>query len=151
VPATTTSYTLGGITFNNSVPDADGVVWYATLKGWNAVPMRQQFLDRVGQGGQILVESHPQSRLLTLAGVGRCTTLVAYWAARNRLENDLNFDVVDGTLVVNEIVPKQASVRRTGEPLIERMEDDYDVEFSLAFVAVDPRKYATAATATVLA
>lgn len=149
--ALTTTYTLGGITFNNTTPDGDGITWYATLKGWNSLPMRQQFLDRVGGPGQIPVESFGQSRLLTLAGVARCTTWAAYWTARNRIEADLNFDIVDGTLVVNEAAPKQAAVRRSGEPLIERIEDTYDVEFSLAFIATDPRKYATAATVTVLA
>ena len=150
MPATTTTYTLGGITFNNGATDADGVVWYATLDGWNGTPMRQQVMERIGMAGQILTESFRSARHMTLKGTAKAETFAGYWAARNKVESALIFETTDGTLVVNESTPKQTTVRTEGEPLVERVEDTYLVDFSVGYVAVDPNKYAATATSTPL-
>lgn len=138
--ATTTTYTLGGVTFNNNTADGDGVMWFATLSGWNTTPMRQQVMERIGADGVIVVESHRSAKHLTLAGTAKATSLAGYWAARNKIENSLIFVTSTGTLVVNETAPKQISVYSEGEPLVARVQDTYMVEFSLGYLAPAPAK-----------
>ncbi|WP_318201031.1 phage distal tail protein [Streptomyces sp. SCL15-4] len=124
--------TLGGV-------DSAGVAWYLqTLEGWDSPDLRSSYTDREGDHGSWASPAYLGARPLTLGG-----TIVA----PSREDLDLAMDrlraaasLTDTLLVVQETIPKQAVVRRSGKPLIQYVSAN-TATYSVMVTAADPRRY----------
>lgn len=146
-----TVVTLGSLTFNDLIPDADGVVWgMRELEGWDSAELREDLADRDQAHGQHRGASYYGGRLLVARGLIRCPSLAAQRTARYKLLAATDLTDADATLTVQESPSKQAAVRRAGRPVVKTIGDrllDYDIPLR----AVDPRKYATSVTTITIA
>jgi hypothetical protein len=130
---------LGGVTLG--AVDSRGVAWYLqTLEGWDSPDARSEFTEREGDHGAWAAPVYLGARPITLAG-----TIVA--PARDLLEQSMNqlrvaAGLTDRTLTVGEVVPKQATVRRSGKPLFQYVTDTV-ATYSVMVTAADPRRYST--------
>lgn len=130
---------LGGVQFG--LVDAAGVAWRIGsdgLQGWDSPEVRTQISQREFDHGSWMGPVYFSERPITLAG-----TIVAPDAPSLdvAIEQLLAADALgDTTLVVHETIPKQATVRRSGKPVVKR-ETDSVATFSLMVTAPDPRRY----------
>lgn len=130
---------LGGVDLGRV--DADGTAWYLqTLEGWDSPESRGEFTDREGDHGSWAGPVYLGSRPITLGG-----TIVA--ASRDLLDGAMNrlraaAGLTDTVLTVWETVPKQATVRRSGKPLMQYLTDT-TATYSVMVTAADPRRYST--------
>jgi hypothetical protein len=131
---------LGSVQFG--LVDAAGVAWRIGadgLQGWDSPEVRTQLNAREFDHGSWMGPVWFGERPVTLSG-----TIVAPDAPSLdvAIEQLLAADALgDTTLVVYESIPKQATVRRSGKPIIKR-ETDSVATFSLLVTAPDPRRYA---------
>ncbi|MFJ8154805.1 phage distal tail protein [Streptomyces sp. NPDC094468] len=131
--------TLGSLALGTV--DADGVAWYLqTLEGWDAPESRSEWTDREADHGSWASPVYLSSRPITLGG-----TIVA--PSRDLLEDAMEqvrvaAGLTDTVLTVAEVVPKQATVRRSGKPLMQYITDT-KATYSVMVTAADPRRYST--------
>lgn len=131
--------TLGSLALGTV--DADGVAWYLqTLEGWDSPDSRSEFTDREADHGSWASPVYLSSRPITLGG-----TIVA--PSRDLLEDAMEqvrvaAGLADTVLTVAETVPKQATVRRSGKPLMQYITDT-KATYSVLVTAADPRRYST--------
>lgn len=137
---------LGGMTVSLGslllgVVDSSGVAWtLTTLEGWDGSDVRATLTDREQDHGSWFAPVYLGARPLTLTGTitaldgptldGAIETMVAACAFN------------DTVLTVNESIPKQATVRRSGKPIIQKVTDRI-ATYSLLVTAGDPRRYGT--------
>lgn len=132
--ATLGSLALGAV-------DANGVAWYLqTMEGWDSPDSRSEFTDRESDHGAWASPVYLSSRPITLGG-----TIVA--PSRDLLEDAMEqvrvaASLTDTVLVVAEAVPKQATVRRSGKPLMQYITNT-KATYSVMMTAADPRRYST--------
>ncbi|MEU5091726.1 hypothetical protein [Streptomyces sp. NPDC021356] len=130
---------LGDIVFGQV--DQAGVHWHcATLDGWEGPETRMDLAQREADHGAWPSPAYLSERVVTLAGKV---------FAPNRASADEAFErllsaaaLTDTVLMVNETIPKQLVVRRSGKPLVQRLTGTV-LEFSLQVTAADPRRYGT--------
>lgn len=148
-----TQVTLGTLpTFNDGIPDADGVTWLLEdLRGWDSPDLREDVSDRPFAHGQRRGTSfyggRPLSLVGTLLGTGDIADLRS---AVSRLTVATDLTDADALLTVLESPSKQCAVRRSGRPGLEWVSERL-VRFDVGLLAVDPRKYATASTTVAVA
>ncbi|MCG6499468.1 phage tail domain-containing protein [Kitasatospora sp. A2-31] len=133
--------TLGSLQLG--VVDAAGVAWTVSrdgLRGWSGAPVRTQYSDREADHGAWAGPTYLGARVITLAGTITAPDLATLDAAAEQLYAAAA--LTDTTLVVGESVPKQATVRRSGDVLCD-YETDRVARYSVMLTAADPRRYST--------
>lgn len=128
--------------------DADGVHWHcATLDGWEGPDVRQTLTEREADHGAYAGPVYLQERVVTLAGKAVCPDYASTYSAIEQIKAAA--DLGDTVLTVYEGVARQATVRRSGKVLAQRLTDRV-VDWSIQVTAADPRLYAVTATTTTL-
>lgn len=130
--------------------DSNGVRWtIADLTGDDGPPLHGQVVTAAGDVGGWPTPQFPAPRLLTLTLQIIAPTPAARDVARAQVA--MAFPINDlATLRIDETIPKQMLVRRSGEIPGPKVADT-DVRLIIGLVAPDPRKYGTVlhtATAT---
>ncbi|MFJ8603385.1 phage distal tail protein [Streptomyces shenzhenensis] len=121
--------------------DADGVAWrLQSLDGWDSPDSRSEFTDREGDHGAWASPVYLSSRPITLAGTIVAPSQALLERAMERLRAAAG--LTDTVLTVWETVPKQATVRRSGKPLMQYVTDT-TATYSVMVTAADPRRYGT--------
>ncbi|MFJ5176723.1 hypothetical protein ACIP68_23160 [Streptomyces griseoviridis] len=130
--------TLGDITFG--VVDDSGVHWHcAEDDGWAGPDVRMEVSQREADHGAWSAPAYLAERVITLAGKAFCPSQDVADDAFERLLAAAS--LTDTLLTVQETIPKQVTVRRSGKPLLKRLTATV-LEFSLQLTAADPRRYA---------
>ncbi|MFJ8016249.1 phage distal tail protein [Streptomyces sp. NPDC096339] len=131
--------TLGTLQLSNT--DSAGVQWTVTnLKGWHSAGVRAGYQPRQSDHGGWASPVYLDSRPITVEGLLSAPSTSARDAA---IEQLIAADsLTDTTLSVAEAIPKQATVRRSGELLIELV-NEYSATYSALVTAADPRRYST--------
>jgi hypothetical protein len=121
--------------------DSDGTAWFLqTLEGWDSPEVRAEFTDREADHGAWASPVYLGSRPVTLAGTIVAPTQDLLEAAMERLRSAAA--LTDTVLTVWEKVSKQATVRRSGKPLMQYVTDT-TATYSVMVTAEDPRRYST--------
>src|SRR6185503_10022493 len=121
--------------------DGAGVTWLNTdLKGWSSPGLRSELQPRQADHGSWASPTYLDARPITITGMISAPTTAARDAAIEQLITAVS--LTDTTLVVGESIPKQATVRRSGEVLVERL-GLYGATYSALVTAADPRRYST--------
>lgn len=129
---------LGDVTFGGV--DDTGVSWHiANIEGWYGPSTRTQLTPREADHGAWMGPVYLGERPLTLTGVIHAPSSAGLEAALERLLAACS--LTDTTLTVWESVPKQCTVRRSGDPIITRI-GAVAASYSLLVTAPDPRRYA---------
>lgn len=130
---------LGSLTLG--VVDSLGVEWsLMTLEGWDSPEVRSTLTDRQSDHGSWYAPVYLGSRPVTLTGVITAPDMPTLDAAIVQLRAAVS--LTDTVLVVNETIPMQATVRRSGKPIIQRITDRV-ASYSVLVTAADPRLYST--------
>lgn len=132
--------TLG--TLRLGAVDDTGVAWFLqSLEGWDSPESRSEFTDREGDHGAWASPVYLGSRPITLSGTIIASSQDFLEAAMDRLR--VAAGLTDTALTIWESVPKQATVRRSGKPLMQYVTDTA-ATYSVMVTAADPRRYSTA-------
>ena len=130
---------LGPVRFG--VVDYDGVAWVLQeLEGWDSAEVRAELRQRQADHGAWPAPVYLGERPVTLAGKILAPDLEQLDAAVEQLLAAAA--LTDTPLIVFETVPKQATVRRSGKPLVRYVTDQV-AEWSVLVTAADPRRYST--------
>lgn len=122
--------------------DAQGVAWILqTLEGWDSPDVRSEYTDREGDHGAWASPVYLGARPITLAGTIIAPSRAALESAMDQLRAAAGLS--DTVLTVSETVPKQATVRRSGRPLMQYLTDT-KASYSVMVTAADPRRYSAA-------
>lgn len=126
---------LGGV-------DTAGVYWaLQTLDGWDSAEVRAEFSERESDHGAWATPVYLGSRPITLTGTVTAPDRATLEDALERLRTATSLG--DTTLIVYELTgPKQATVRRSGKPLMAYVTDRI-ATYSVLVTAGDPRRYST--------
>lgn len=124
-----------------SVRDDSGVDWIVTdVKGWSGSGVRAETTARQADHGAWASPVYLDSRPITLTGVVSAPSREYRDAAAEQLLTAVS--LTDTLLVIGETTPKQVTVRRSGEPIIELV-NSYSFTYSALVTAPDPRRYST--------
>lgn len=135
-------YVINGITFNNEVPDADGLTWYATITNGMGGPAaefdKQQFMNDHGEdylGGLY------RPRVLAIEGSVYGPDRDSLRVARNKLGLALQTASVIGKFTINE--PGQSSFFEfyREDEIKFRYHSDRWADYQFTLIAPDPRRY----------
>lgn len=130
---------LGTLTLG--VVDAALVSWtLGGIDGWDGSSVRVTQSDRQQDHGVWLAPTYLGDRPLTLTGTISAMSQADLDTAIDQLLAACS--LTDTTLVVNDSTPRQATVRRSGKPIIQRITDTL-ATYSLLMTAADPRRYET--------
>ena len=128
---------LGGVTLGGV--DDNGVGWHiAKLDGWYAPATRTQISQREADHGAWMGPVYLGERPITLTGVIDAPNSATLEDAVEQLLAACA--LTDTTLTVWETIPKQVTVRRSGDPVIDRL-GAAAASYSLLVTAEDPRRY----------
>ncbi|MER7733669.1 hypothetical protein ABTX80_22515 [Streptomyces erythrochromogenes] len=131
--------TLGSLPL--SVVDDAGVTWLNTdLKGWSSPGVRAELQPRQADHGAWASPVYLDSRPITITGMIAAPTTSARDTAVEQLIAAVS--LADTVLTVADSIPKRATVRRSGELLIELV-GPYNATYSVLVTAPDPRRYST--------
>lgn len=131
--------TLGDVALGTV--DAQGVAWtLQTLEGWDSPDVRTEFTEREGDHGAWASPVYLGARPITLGGTIIAPSRTLLEQAMDQLRTAAGLG--DTTLTVWETVPKQATVRRSGKPLMQYLTDTV-ATYSVLVTAADPRRYDT--------
>lgn len=137
---------LGGIrvdlgTVALGAVDSDGVAWFLqAMEGWDSPENRSEVTEREGDHGAWASPVYLGSRPITLSGTIIAPSRTLLEGAMDQLRVAAGLD--DTVLTVRETVPKQATVRRSGKPLMQYVTDTA-ATYSVMVTAADPRRYST--------
>lgn len=138
---------LGGIRVDlGTIPlggvDTAGVSWsLQSFDGWDSAEVRSEYTEREADHGAWASPAYLGSRPMTLAGTVTAPDRSTLEDALERLRTAVALS--DTTLVVYELTsPKQATVRRSGKPLMAYVTDRI-ATYSVLVTAADPRRYST--------
>lgn len=121
--------------------DGAGVAWHLQeLEGWDGSDLRAEYSLREADHGAWAAPVYLNQRPITLTGKIEAPNLSALDGAVEQLIAAAA--LTDTTLIVYETTPKQATVRRSGKPLLRPVTDRI-AEYSLLVTAGDPRRYST--------
>ncbi|MFF3620071.1 phage distal tail protein [Streptomyces sp. NPDC002467] len=124
-----------------SVVDDAGVTWLPTkVKGWSSPGVRAELHPRQADHGAWASPAYLDARPISIEGLIAAPTTAARDAAIEQLYTAVA--LTDTVLVVEETVPKQVTVRRSGEVLVELV-NPYSATYSAMVTAADPRRYST--------
>ncbi|MFE2324587.1 hypothetical protein ACFXD5_11830 [Streptomyces sp. NPDC059385] len=134
-----TPITLGSLPL--SVVDDAGVTWLPTkVKGWSSPAVRAELHPRQSDHGSWASPAYLEARSIAIEGLISAPTTAARDAAIEQLYAAVS--LTDTVLVIEETIPKQATVRRSGEVLVEPV-NPYSATYSALVTAPDPRRYST--------
>lgn len=124
---------LGGV-------DTNGVAWaLQSFDGWDSAEVRSEYTEREADHGAWASPVYLGSRPITLAGTVTAPDRATLEDALERLRTAAALG--DTTLVVYELAgSKQATVRRSGKPLMAYVTDRI-ATYSVLVTAADPRRY----------
>lgn len=123
------------------VVDGTGVEWHVqTLSGWDSAEVRADLTQREADHGAWLSPVYLGERPITVEGTIYAPDAPSLDTAIEQLLAAVS--LTDTTLVVYETIPKQATVRRSGKPIVTRTTDTV-ATYSLMVTAGDPRRYST--------
>jgi hypothetical protein len=138
---------LGGLSVDlGAIPlgrvDANGVAWsLQSFDGWDSAEVRSEYTEREADHGAWASPVYLGSRPITLAGTVTAPDRTTLEDALERLRTAAALG--DTTLVVYELSgSKQATVRRSGKPLMAYVTDRI-ATYSVLMTAADPRRYST--------
>ncbi|MDX3746700.1 phage distal tail protein [Streptomyces sp. AK08-02] len=121
--------------------DSDGTAWFLqSLDGWDSPEVRAEYTDREADHGAWASPVYLGSRPVTLAGTIVAATQDLLEASMERLRAAAS--LTDTVLTVWETVSKQATVRRSGKPLMQYVTNT-TATYSVMVTAQDPRRYST--------
>nr|WP_218782215.1 phage tail domain-containing protein [Streptomyces sp. BR123] len=121
--------------------DAAGVAWHLqALEGWDGPDLRAEYTPREADHGAWGSQVYLGHRPMVLKGKIEAGSLASLDSAIEQLIAAAS--LTDTTLTVHETTPKQATVRRSGPPLVQPITDRI-AEYSLMVTAADPRRYST--------
>ncbi len=148
--AGTVVVTLGDIEYNCEA-DERGTKWAVSeIDGWDSPDVRSPNLARPGRDGLLFGEWFYGGRLLNLRGAFLARDCNEALIARTRLADNTDYVHEFATLEVDEEVARVVEVKRAGRLLIRQTHERY-VEFEVALLARDPRKYAKVVSSQVFA
>lgn len=123
------------------VVDDAGVAWHLqVIEGWDGADQRSEYSPREADHGSWASPVYLSQRPMALEGKIEAPNLATLDAAVDQLIAAAA--LTNTTLIVHETVPKQATVRRSGKPLIRHITDRV-AAYSIAVTATDPRRYST--------
>lgn len=138
---------LGGLSVDlGAIPlgrvDSNGVAWsLQSFDGWDSAEVRSEYTEREADHGAWASPVYLGSRPITLAGTVTAPDRTTLEDALERLRTAVALG--DTTLVVYELTgSKQATVRRSGKPLMAYVTDRI-ATYSVLVTAADPRRYST--------
>lgn len=121
--------------------DSAGVAWrLQELQGWDSPDVRSEMQQREADHGAWAAPVYLGERPITAAGVIDAPDRASLDDAMERLR--VAASLTDTLLVVRESTPKQATVRRSGKPVMQYISDRI-ASYSLLVTAGDPRRYST--------
>lgn len=123
--------------------DAAGVAWTVNpdgLQGWDSSDVRTQYADREADHGAWAGPTYLAARVITLAGTIVAPDLPSLDTAMDQLAAAAA--LTDTGLTVNETIPRQCTVRRSGKLLLQPITDRI-ATYSVLLTAADPRRYST--------
>ncbi|MFB6977682.1 phage distal tail protein [Streptomyces scopuliridis] len=130
---------LGGLPLGSV--DSSGVAWVLQdMQGWDSSEIRAEVQQREADHGAWFTPGYLGERPITLAGVIVAPDRTALDDAMDRAR--IAAGLGDTLLFVQESVPKQAIVRRSGRPVLQYVTDT-KASYSLLMTAADPRRYET--------
>ncbi|MFJ2174324.1 phage distal tail protein [Streptomyces sp. NPDC087851] len=130
---------LGGLPLGSA--DGQGVAWILQeMQGWDSPEIRAEVQQREADHGAWFTPGYLGERPITLAGVIIAPDRTALDDAMERAR--VAAGLSDTLLVVQDAVPKQAIVRRSGRPALQYVTDT-KATYSLLMTAADPRRYET--------
>lgn len=147
LPTLAGDVTVNGLTLNTV--DTDGTAWWFTnLDGWWGIPdVDVPEEDRPAPiDGAYDLEGRYKPRVVTLTGGFRPVSPLMAVTSRRRLNDAIRLVHQSGLLVVQEDIPKQATVKLSGKPNIAVSDPAGTTVFEIALKAPDPRKFATQQT-----
>lgn len=134
-----TTVSLGSLLLG--VVDSSGVSWTLTgLEGWDGSDVRATLTDREQDHGSYFAPVYLGSRPITLTGTITALDGPTLDAAIETMLAACSF--TDTVLTVYDTIPKQATVRRSGKPIVQKVTDRI-ATYSLLVTAADPRRYGT--------
>lgn len=137
---------LGALMFG--VVDAAGTHWHcATIDGWESPDVRTTLTEREADHGAWMGPVYLSERVVTLAGKAIALDYPTTYQVIEQLKTAAA--LTDTLLTVYEPVARQATVRRSGKVLAQRLTDRV-VDWSIQVTAPDPRLYAVTATTATL-
>ncbi|MEU9405030.1 hypothetical protein AB0E08_04880 [Streptomyces sp. NPDC048281] len=135
--------TLGSVALG--AVDANGVAWFLqTMEGWDSPDARSEFTDREADHGAWASPVYLSSRPITLGGTITAPTQALLETAMEQLRSAAG--LTDTLLTVAETIPKQATVRRSGKPIMQYVTGN-TATYSVMVTAADPRRYSTSLSA----
>jgi hypothetical protein len=132
---------LGGVLLG--VVDSNSVAWSINpdgVQGWDSADVRATLTDRQQDHGSWFAPVYLGSRPITLTGTITAPSAALLDAAFEQLLSACS--LTDTTLIVNDSIPRQATVRRSGKPVLVKVTDRI-ATYSLLVTAGDPRRYST--------
>lgn len=121
--------------------DSSGVDWVIEdVEGWSSAAIRSGMTDRQADHGAWASPVYLGSRPITLTGSIDAPDATSMDAAVEKLTAAVS--LTDTLLVVGDSTPKQVTVRRSGEPMVERL-GPFSAKYSILVTAADPRRYST--------
>lgn len=147
-----TGYWTGGIIYTPSwgslidlelgAQDANGTNWVIiSVQGMDGAPTSGGVVQRAGDHGAYAPPAYYAGRPLTLTVQATATSQALRDVARAALAAAVPVSDL-ATLRIDEPIPKQLQVRRSGQ-ITETYPTLADVVFTIGLIAPDPRKYST--------
>lgn len=119
--------------------DGVGVAWVLQeMQGWDSSESRSEIQVREGDHGAYFTPVYLSERPITLGGTIIAQDRASLEEAMERARTAAG--LTDTLLIVEESVPKQAVVRRSGRPILQYLTGD-KATYSLLVTAADPRRY----------
>jgi hypothetical protein len=130
---------LGGLLLSGV--DAAGVAWtLGDLQGWDSADVQATLTNRSQDHGAWWSPVYLGARPITITGTITAPDAGTLDAAIDQLLTAC--PLTDTTLTVYQATPRQATVRRSGKPVIAYQTDTV-ATYSLLVTAQDPRRYST--------
>jgi hypothetical protein len=123
--------------------DSAGVAWSIArdgLQGWDSPEVRNQYSDRQSDHGAWAGTTYLAARVITLSGTITAFDLPSLDTAMDQLSAAAS--LTGTTLTVNETIPRQCTVRRSGRVVMQPVTDRI-ATYSVLLTAPDPRRYST--------
>ena len=140
-----TVFSIGPITFNNDVADADGIKWFGYVDGWDTLENRIEDLVYPAFHGGLTTANLYNPRQMTVFGVGAWDeeSSSLYYTAKKKLNATTNAltQFADSPILIThvEAIDRQIECLRTS--LRTTCKGNVACEFELTVRADDPRKY----------
>lgn len=139
--------TLGALTINDDIADANSAKWYLeAIEGWDSPDLRMALQDLPGHDRQALGPVFYNARALSLIGTCDTPTEASFWASKAKLMGATNLTNTPGLLTVTETTTKKIAVYRAGRVRLKPLFNLMSFDFEVPLIAPDPRILANTAS-----